>query len=368
MKIPFINLLPVHGELTQEFENVFKEVIQKSSFINGENLIKFEKEFSSFIKTNHCVGTSNGLNALVLCLKILKIGFGDEVIIPGNTFIATALAVKAVGAIPVLVDIDKKSFNIDPNKIEAKITNKTRAIIPVHLYGQACEMQTISEIAKVYNLHIIEDYAQAQGASYNGKPVGSWGIVNATSFYPGKNLGALGDAGAITTNDYDLYRRIKLLSNYGSERKYEHDEIGMNERLDELQAALLLIKLRKLNNWNSQRAKIANYYTSRLQDCQHIILPEISKNSTHVYHLFVIRVKERKALQDHLHSAGIQTLIHYPKLIHHHKCFQGHFPCTSLPVAESLNKEILSLPIWIGMTEKEVDFITNSILNFYQKK
>jgi len=349
--------------------NAFEEFYDSQWYILGQRLENFEKSYSAFNNTKHCVGTSNGLDALFLCLKALNIGEGDEVIVPSNTFIATVFAISQVGANPIFVEPDIETYNINPLIIENAISSKTKAIIPVHLYGQCCEMEAIMNIAKKHNLFVIEDNAQAQGASYNGKLSGSWGDINATSFYPGKNLGALGDAGAITTNSAVLAEKVSALRNYGSKIKYQHEVIGYNMRLDECQAALLSVKLKYLKNWTIDRQKIAAAYSLCLANINGLILPKNSPNSTHVFHLYVIRTTKRDDLQRYLVKHGIGTLIHYPIPIHLQDAYSHlNLKKGSLPIAEELANTSLSLPIWPGLDEASVSYIIRTIRFFFDAR
>lgn len=365
MKIPFLNFTPMHTPLKQEMMDAFEKFYDTGWFILGENVKKFEQQYSNFNNTKHAVGVSNGLDALHICLKTLNIGEGDEVIIPSNTYIATALAVSYVGAKPVFVEPKLDTYNINPNLIESSITPRTRAIIPVHLYGQACEMKAIKKIADKYQLFVIEDNAQSQGASYQGIQTGSWGDINGTSFYPGKNLGALGDAGAITTNSDELAKCARILRNYGSEKKYHNEKLGYNMRLDECQAAFLSIKLRQLAYWTKQRQEIASWYYDALKDTKHIILPAIAPHASHVYHLFVIRTRKRDQLQEYLSNHGIGTLIHYPIPPHLQPAYAGlGLKKGNFPIAEEISNTCLSLPIWPGMTKNDVEIIANKLKQF----
>jgi len=306
------------------------------------------------------------LDALHLALKSLGIGSGDEIIVPSNTYIATALAVSFVGAKPVFVEPDLNTYNLNPVFIEAAITSKTKAIIPVHLYGQSCEMEQIIKIAQKYNLYVVEDNAQSQGATYNGKLTGSWGDVNGTSFYPGKNLGALGDAGAVTTNSDLIASKIKTLRNYGSEKKYYNDVIGHNMRLDELQAAFLSIKLKYLKQWIIERKQIAAWYNETLYGVGDLVLPQIHPNATHVFHLYVIRTSKRDALQEYLTKNGIGTLIHYPVPPHLQKAYEYlGFKKGAFPITEKISESCLSLPLWPGMNQNQVDTVVMNIKQFY---
>ena len=366
MKIPFVNFAIMHSEIKTEMLETFNQVYDSNWFILGKEVEKFENAYASFNEVTSCIGVSNGLDALYLSLKSLGITKGDEVIVPSNTYIATALAVSYVGAKPIFVEPNIETYNIDSNLIEAAITSKTKAIMPVHLYGQACDMQSIMGIARRNNLYVIEDNAQAQGASSNGKLTGSWGDVNGTSFYPGKNLGALGDAGAVTTNSEEIANKIKLFRNYGSEKKYYNDVIGHNMRLDELQAAFLFVKLQKLKIWTAERQKIASWYDNELDGIKNLILPITEKSSTHVYHLYVIRTSKRDQLQQYLNKKGIGTLIHYPIPVHLQTSYQHlGFKKGDFPIAEEISDTCLSLPLWPGMLFSEVQFVANTIKSFY---
>ena len=366
MNIPFLSFAPMHSSIKTEMMNAFEKVYDSYWYVNGESVNNFEKEYAAFNHVENTVGVSNGLDALFLALKVLGVGAGDEVIVPSNTYIATALAATYIGATPIFVEPDIDTYNIDPSKIEAAITPKTKAIMPVHLYGQCCEMEAIMQIAKKHNLVVIEDNAQSQGASYNGKLTGSWGNANGTSFYPGKNLGAIGDAGAVTTNDTNIATQLKSLRNYGSAKKYYNEVIGHNMRLDELQAALLSVKLKHLNEWTLQRQEIANWYNEALQGITDIILPKVHINATHVYHLYIIRTTKRDELQQYLTQQGIGTMIHYPVPPHLQEAysFLGHKK-GDFPIAEELANTMLSLPLYPGMTQEQVQQVANAIKQFF---
>jgi dTDP-4-amino-4,6-dideoxygalactose transaminase len=298
----------------------------------------------------------------------LGVGQGDEVIVPSNTYIATALAVTQVGAIPIFVEPSVETYNIDANLIVGAITSRTKAIIPVHLYGQACEMNSIMEIASAYNLFVIEDNAQAHGATWMGKKTGSWGHLNATSFYPGKNLGALGDAGAVTTNDPELAQKVRVLRNYGSQKKYLNEVIGFNNRLDELQAAFLRVKLKYLNEWTDQRQQLAMIYGSMLNDIDGLSLPCTNRLSSHSYHLYVVRTDKRNELQNYLNVSGIGTLIHYPIPIHLQQAYNdmGH-QLGDYPIAEKMSESVISLPLWPGMNDDEIMKVSIKVREFFKK-
>lgn len=365
MQIPFFSFDKINKDCETEMYNAFQRVYQSKWYILGNEVSTFEKQYAEFNQTEYCAGISNGLDALHIALRTLKIGAGDEVLVPSNTYIATVLAILNVGATPVFIEPCFDTFNINPKEIIPKINSKTRAIMPVHLYGQCCEMDEIMEIAIAHNLFVIEDNAQSQGASYNGKFAGSFGNINATSFYPGKNIGALGDAGAITTNDERLYAKAKTLRNYGSQRKYYNEVIGYNMRLDELQAAFLNEKIAFLKEWNNERMKIAAYYIQNLKNNAEIVLPKTAKNATHVYHQFVIRCNKRDALQKYLHENGISTLIHYPIPPHLQEAlsFLNHKK-GDFPIAEKMADSCLSLPIYPGLTTEQQDYIMHTINKF----
>lgn len=367
MDIPFLSFKETNKQIKTEILSSFESFFDSGSYILGDNVKLFEKNYADFNGVKYCVGLSNGLDALHIALRVLGIKENDEVIIPSNTYIATALAVSYVGATPVFVEPDINTFNIDPLKIETAITANTKAIMPVHLYGQACEMDEIVSIAKKHKLFIIEDNAQAQGAEYKSKLTGSWGDINGTSFYPGKNLGALGDAGAITTNDGIFANKAISLRNYGSHKKYHNEVIGYNMRMDECQAGFLNVKLKYLSNWIDERRKIANWYNERLNNIPDIITPGIAEGATHSYHLYVIRTSKRNELQEYLAAGNIGTLIHYPIPPHLQKAYQHlNLRVGSFPIAEELASTSLSLPIWPGMTLENVESICTRINDFYK--
>ena len=351
-KISFLDLKPMHGALQAEFQSAFQRVLEKSVFITGEELKSFESEFSDYVGVPHCLGVSNGLDALVMILRALQVGSGDEVLVPANTFIATALAVSQVGAKPVLVEIEGDTHGFDFGDLQRKITSRSKAIIPVHLYGLAADMDQVLKIANQNSLFVIEDAAQSHGARINGKMTGSIGHAAAFSFYPGKNLGALGDGGAVTTGDSKLAERIRKLRSYGSTVKYYHEEKGVNARLDELQAALLRIKLRALDGWTQERNKIAEEYLKQIPTITEgrWKCPVIPTERNHVWHLFVVQVPQRDETQKSLLEFGIESLIHYPVPIHLQTAYQdlGH-KRGDFPVAEKVARSILSLPLWPGL-------------------
>jgi dTDP-4-amino-4,6-dideoxygalactose transaminase len=369
MSIPVLDFKFQHDLLKEEMLNAFTTVYDSNWYILGKQLSTFESEYAEFNQVTQAIGVSNGLDALYLSLKALEIGVGDEVIVPSNTYIATALAVSYTGAKPVFVEPDPKTYNISPENIIKAIGPKTKAIMPVHLYGQACEMDTIMAIALRHNLYVVEDNAQAHGAMFNGKVTGSFGHLNGVSFYPGKNLGALGDAGAITTNDNELAEKVKCLRNYGSKVKYNNELIGHNMRLDEMQAAFLSVKLKHLQAFTAQRVQIAEWYNTALQNVKQVTLPYVHPQATHAYHLYVIRVNERDALQQYLTNKGIGTLIHYPIPPHLQQAYAslGHAK-GDFPIAENLADTSLSIPMWPGMTEEQVKTVAGAISSFFNEE
>jgi dTDP-4-amino-4,6-dideoxygalactose transaminase len=354
MLVPYLDLKNINLSHQEALKQAFEKVLESGWYIMGKQLEQFEQHYATFNQTTHAIGVANGLDALILSLKALGIGNGDEVIVPSNTYIATWLAVSYVGAIPVPVEPRWETCNINPELIEEKITLNTKAILPVHLYGQACEMEQIMQIAEKYALAVVEDNAQAQGALNNGKITGSFGHINATSFYPGKNLGALGDAGAITTNSEQLAHKVKILRNYGSEKKYFNQIKGVNSRLDELQAAFLDVKLKYLTEDTAERQRLAVIYDNELSGIDGLILPKNADKCTSVYHIYQIRTSKRDELQQFLSENGVGTVIHYPVPPHLQEayaelgCHQGYFP-----VAEKIANETLSIPLYQGMNEEQ---------------
>lgn len=365
-KVPYIPFIHTHPEIKQEIADVFEQFYDDQDYILGKGLEQFEKEYAKFNDVKYAIGVGNGHDALLIVLKALGIGAGDEVIIPAHTFIATALSVKNAGAMPVLVDVDENSFNINAKLIEQKITKRTRAIIPVHLYGTPCDMDAIQFIANNNKLHIIEDNAQAQGAEYKHKKTGSFGIMNFTSFYPTKNLGALGDGGMITTNSEDLSQRAKSIRNYGKSMSGSYSELGINSRLDELQARILSVKLRCLKKWNEERIQIASWYEREFDGIEEIQFQSIESQSKSVRHVFPILSKNKTELKKHLKSKEIDTLIHYEKPIHFHEAFSFlNQEGGSFPIAEKICNQELSLPIYPGLKENQVKYICSEIKNFF---
>jgi len=365
MNIPFLDLKSAYLEIKEELDAAYHRVMDSGWYILGEEVEAFEQEFADYCGVKHCIGVGNGLDALHLILRAMEIGPGDEVIVPANTYIATLLAISYAGATPVPVEPDEKTYNIDPNRIEEAITSRTRAILPVHLYGQPADMDPIIAIANRHGLKVIEDAAQAHGARYKGKRIGGLGDAAGFSFYPGKNLGAFGDGGAVTTNDDVLADRVRDLRNYGSRIKYHNEVKGFNSRLDELQAAFLRVKLRKLNEWNERRKIIADLYRMGLVEVLDLTLPYVPDWAEPVWHLFVIRTPEQKRLQQHLADNGIQTLIHYPVSPHKQGAYR-ELSHLDLPVTERIHREVLSLPISPVMSDRDVGNVMKAVQSFIE--
>ncbi|WP_339641374.1 DegT/DnrJ/EryC1/StrS family aminotransferase [uncultured Porticoccus sp.] len=367
MQVPFLDLNKQNQQIRKELDAAYKRVMDSGWFVTGSELEAFEQEFATFSNVKFCIGVGNGLDALQLLLRAYEVGPNDEVIVPSNTFIATWLAVSQTGAKPVPVEPETTTHNIDPSLIESAITSRTRAIMPVHLYGQPADMDPINKIAEKYGLIIIEDAAQAQGAMYKGQPAGSLGHAAGTSFYPGKNLGAYGDGGAVLTNDVVVAEKVRKLRNYGSKIKYQHDITGFNCRLDEIQAAFLRVKLAVLGQWNNRRREVANLYSELLGDIEGITLPWLKEGCDSVWHLYVIRTKQRDALKEHLASLGIDTVIHYPIPPHLQGCYCEQYS-ENLPIAEQLAKEVLSLPMSPVLSDKEAGYVASSIRKFIEHR
>lgn len=364
IKVPFVNFRPIEKELIADIKDGFERVLANSWYIQGKECEIFEKKFAAYCDRNFCIGCGNGLDALMLSLKALGIGNGDEVIVPSNTYIATVLAVTYVGAIPIFVESNIRTYNIDPSKIKEKITDKTKAIIPVHLYGQPCDMDSIMEVAEEHNLYVIEDCAQAHGATYQGQAIGSFGDVAGFSFYPGKNLGALGDAGAVVTNDKDISDKIRALGNYGSDYKYHHIYQGNNSRLDEIQAAFLSAKLPHLERMNIERRRIAKRYLKEINSPK-IILPYVIDDVVPVWHIFAIRCGIRDELSEYLKEMGIITNMHYPIPIHLQEAYKElGIQQGDLPIAEEISHTQLSLPIYYGLSDENITYIIDVINKF----
>jgi dTDP-4-amino-4,6-dideoxygalactose transaminase len=365
MKVPFLDLQAIHGPLHAELTEAVQRVLVRGSYILGPEVEAFEHEFAAYCGTEHAIGVGNGLDALHLALRGLEIGPGDEVIVPGNTFIATWLAVTLAGATPVPVDPDPVTHVVTADAVAAAITTRTAAIMPVHLYGRLCDMAPINAVARRHGLAVLEDAAQAHGASIDGQRAGSFGDAAGFSFYPGKNLGALGDGGAVTTDDPQVAARIRKLRNNGSSAKYVHELIGVNSRLDEVQAAMLRLKLRHLDTWNDQRRKIADLYATALEwtSVDYAELP--GHGASHVWHLYVVRTTERAALQEHMARAGVETLVHYPTPPHLQEAYEGLLPVDpELPVSEQLADEVLSLPMGPHLRAHHVERVAEAISSF----
>lgn len=357
--IPFSTFDRLHADLKSEILNSIERVYDRGYFIQGRECESFEHEFAKWNGSSFCVGVASGLDALTLSLRASGIGENDEVIVPSNTFIATCLAISSVGARPVLVEPDIVTFNLCEKDLENALTSRTKAILPVHLYGQAAEMDAIMAFASRHNLLVIEDCAQAHGAEYKGRKVGTFGDVGCFSFYPGKNLGALGDGGAVISNNSEVISKIRQIANYGSVKKYHHTIKGVNSRLDELQAAVLRCKLRHLIAITSERQQIAEKYLQRIKNPK-IIKPVIGNDRTHVWHIFAIRCDSRDQLQAYLHDNGIETMIHYPIAISNQEAYRAEI-LNSNPVAEKIAATELSMPLYYGMTDEEIDLVIETV-------
>lgn len=361
--IPFLDLQKINAQYADEIKAACSRVIDSGWYICGSELAEFERKFATYCGVKHAVGVANGLDALTLVLRAWKeagsLKDGDEVIVPANTYIASILAITANRLTPVLVEPNPETFNLDPAKMQAALTDKTKAILPVHLYGQLADMPAICTFAKQHDLLVLEDAAQAHGAESNGKKAGAWGDAAGFSFYPGKNLGALGDGGAITTNDDQLAQMLRALRNYGSHRKYENLYSGTNSRLDEIQAAILSVKLAYLDRETERRRQIATRYLSEIRNPR-IVLPQVSAPKAHVWHLFVIQSDRRTALQEYLQQNGIQTLVHYPIAPHKQQAYRhlNHLP---LPITEFLHERVLSLPMSPVLTDAETDTVIRAL-------
>lgn len=359
MNIPFATFDRMHSDIRTEMLSAFESVYDTGLFIQGKQCQLFEQEFANWCGSTYCVGVASGLDALTLALRALEIGTGDEVILPSNTFIATALAVSAVGAVPIFVDPDEATYNMSGLNLEKKITSNTKAILPVHLYGQSAQMDQIMSIATKYHLYVIEDCAQAHGATFKEKKVGTFGNIGCFSFYPGKNLG---DGGAIITSDLKIMERIRCLGNYGSDKKYHHIEKGTNSRLDELQAAFLRVKLNHLDSYNQERNRIASKYLCEIVNPL-IRLPQIGADRYHVFHLFPVLCTEKERFCNYLHDNGIETAFHYPTAICDQPCYQSDH-ISAHPYAQKIAAQEVSLPLYIGMTDCECDYVIDIINHF----
>lgn len=364
MTVPFLDLRAASGELRTPLSEAMNRVLESGWYVLGEELEAFERAWADYVGVAHCVGVASGLDALHLALRALGVQPGDEVIVPSNTYIATWLGVTQAGATPVPVEPDPGTYNIDPYRIEAAVTPRTRAILPVHLYGQSADMAPIRHIAEAHGLLVLEDAAQAHGASYRDQRTGALGDAAAWSFYPGKNLGALGDGGAVTTDDDRVADQLRVLRNYGSRQKYMNEAQGWNSRLDELQAAVLGVKLRVLDEWNDRRRAIATRYLAGLQDTG-VVLPTVPHWADPVWHLFVVRSPWRDQLQRHLGDAGVGTLIHYPIPPHRQMAYASlGLEEGALPVSEAMHREVLSLPMGPHIDEEQVDIVIEAVRSF----
>lgn len=366
MKIPFLDLKAPYLELREELDAAYYRVMESGWFVLGQEVEAFEAEFAEYCETTHCVGVGNGLDALHLILRALEIGPGDEVIVPSNTYIATWLAVSYSGATPVPVEPDGRTYNVNPELIEEAVTKRTKAILAVHLYGQPADMDEINNVAKKYKLKVIEDAAQAHGARYKGRRVGSLGDAAGFSFYPGKNLGALGDGGAVLTKDVDIADRVRMLRNYGSRLKYQNEEKGFNSRLDELQAAWLRVKLTRLNEWNRRRSAVAKQYLDALSDNSSLSLPFVPEWVEPAWHLFVVRSIRRDSLQKNLQAEGIGSLVHYPVPPHKSNAYLNDFSNICMPLADCLADSVLSLPIGPHLSLEQQNCVVAEVNGFIE--
>ncbi|HEV8188188.1 MAG TPA: DegT/DnrJ/EryC1/StrS family aminotransferase [Pyrinomonadaceae bacterium] len=360
-KIPLVGLFDQYQNIKSEIDTAIQNIINSSAFVGGEAVRSFEKDFAAYCEAKACVGVGNGTDALYLTLRALGVGPGDEVITVAHTFIATSEAIAMTGALPVFIDVLDDTMLMDPSKIEAAITPRTKAIIPVHLYGQSCDMDAIMEIARKHGLKVVEDAAQAHGGRWRGQRVGSIGDAATFSFYPGKNLGAFGDAGAVVSQDEDLMEHVRMLANHGRLEKYTHKMEGVNSRLDGMQAAILSVKLRHLDEWNSKRRAHADFYLDSLSHDE--FRPQaVNPNAEPVWHLFVVRVAEREALQKKLKDEGVATGIHYPVPLHLQPAYQHRqIPLGSLPVTEAAANQVVSLPMYAELTGSQLELIVNAM-------
>ena len=365
MKVPFLDLHAAYRELKAELDTAARRVLESGWYVLGQEVDAFEGEFAAYCETKHCIGVGNGLDALILILRACEIGPGCEVIVPANTYIATWLAISYVGATPVPVEPNLQTYNLDPERIENAITTRTRAIMPVHLYGQPAEMNPICEIALRHNLKVFEDAAQAHGSVYREKRAGHLGDAAAFSFYPTKNLGAFGDAGAVVTDDDDIADRVRILRNYGSRTRYQNEVKGINSRLDPIQASFLRVKLKHLDEWNSRRRKVAAQYLEALNEQPDLVLPSVAPGAESAWHLFVVRHRRREELLKHLNEAGIGTLVHYPIPPHLSGAYanegwkRGDFPLT-----EEIANTIFSLPINPHLNSDAISYVINGLQKF----
>lgn len=365
MRIPFVSLEYTHNEIRKDLDNAYKRVIDNNSFIKGSECALFEKEFAKYCEARFCIGVATGLDALILILRAMNIKEGDDVILPSNTFIATALAVSYVGATPIFVEPEILTYNINPILIEEKINKRTKAIIAVHLQGRPADMDSINKIAKKHHLYVIEDAAQAHGTTYKGRKVGTLSDAAGFSFYPGKNLGALGDGGCVVTNNKAIADKVRALGNYGSDYKYHHIYKGTNSRLDELQSAFLRCKLPHLDKWNEYRRRVAQRYLTEITNPL-ITLPLVADDDfDHIYHVFVIRCPKRDELEKYLKENEIETVKHYPIPMHLQYAYKDlNIKKGDLPIAEEISETVLSIPIYYGITDEQINYIIEKINEF----
>jgi dTDP-4-amino-4,6-dideoxygalactose transaminase len=368
MNIPFVDLTAQYLSIKTEIDNAIQNVINETAFIGGKVVSDFENDFAKLYGVKHCISTANGTDSLYITLKMLGIGIGDEVITVANSWISSSEVISQTGATPVFVDINPDYYSMDENQLESKITSKTKCIIPVHLLGQMCEMNKIMEIANKHNIPVLEDCAQSHFSSLDGIRAGLRGLVGSFSFYPGKNLGAYGDAGCIITNDDDFALKCRMYAGHGALKKHQHEMEGINSRLDGIQAAILSVKLPHILKWTEERIRVANTYFKLLADVNQISLPIVRSNSIHSFHLFVIRTEKRNELQEYLKQNGIETAIHYPVALPNMPAYKylNHVP-QDFPIASQYQSQILSLPIYPELSESQIEFISNVIKQFFQK-
>ena len=365
MKIDFVDLKAQYAAISQQVDEALQRVVASADFILGKDVELFERDFAAYCEVDQAVGVDSGASALELALRAYGIGTGDEVITVSHTFAATALAISATGAVPVFIDVDERTYNMNPALIEAAITPRTKAILPVHLYGQPANIDEVSRIARKHNLLLIEDACQAHGAQFQGKRVGSFGDAGCFSFYPGKNLGAYGDGGMIVTNDAGVANKLRILRNCGQSEKYKHVMVGFNRRLDNLQAAVLRVKLPHLESWNEARRNAAQLYNEFLKDAANIVTPHEDEDRTHVYHLFVIQHSDRDGLMRHLREQGISAGLHYPTPVHLQPCYEYlNVPRGSLPITDALASRVISLPMYPELTREQIGFVCDQVKRF----
>ena len=359
--IPLVDLGLQRDQVADEVERGWSEVLACGAYVGGPQVTAFEQEYAALLGVEHCIGVANGTDALELALRACGIGAGDEVVLPANTFVATAEAVVRAGAVPVLADVDKDCLLLDPESVASVVGPATRAVVPVHLFGQTAPVEQLEELVAVHGLVVVEDAAQSQGALRHGRPAGSLGVASATSFYPGKNLGAYGDAGAVMTNDAEVARRVRMLGNHGSPAKYQHVELGFNSRMDTLQAVVLRAKLARLADWNAQRRAAAEHYDSLLGDLPEVRLPARLPGNVDVWHLYVVRVPDRDVVLRCLNAAGVGAGIHYPVPVHLQPAFRSLGGPGAFPIAETAAQEILSLPLYPGITAQQQERVVDAL-------